>query len=66
MGYPAKVPAYIEGKVPGKRRAHVDAKGTRQYPLPKVGTPGPHRNKHWSALLFENAKPYRQRRAKRA
>lgn len=51
MGYPAKVPAFIELNRPGKKRAHITMKGTRKHPLPNVGTPGPHRPKHWTKIL---------------
>jgi hypothetical protein len=51
MGFPANVPNFIEGKRPGKKRAHATMKGTRKHPLPNVGTPGPHRPPTWQKLL---------------
>lgn len=61
MGFPSKVPAFIELNRPGKKRAHTTMKGTRQHPIPNVGTPGPHRPKTWQKLLVENAKPFKRR-----
>lgn len=58
MGFPAKIPAFIEGDRPGKRRAHETMKGTRQNPIPSVGSPGPHRPKKWQKILADNARRY--------
>lgn len=54
MGFPRQRPTFIEG-IPVKHRAHETAKGTRQKPLPSVGSSGPHRPRHYTKQLVENA-----------
>jgi hypothetical protein len=59
MGYPSNIPKFIEGR-PGKKRAHATMKGTRDHPLPNVGTAGPHRPKRWQRVLAESARAQRK------
>jgi hypothetical protein len=65
MGFPAKVPKFIEGNRPGKRRAHATMKGTRNDPQPNVGAAGPHRPKKWQRILADAARAHRPARTSR-